>query len=138
VKSFVEVIESTSWRGEPVGSHPPLLSDVMSRPLSTQVIAGAIKIIGDKNNWCQFFATRDRRGRVICLGSTYGNKFCAFAALNESARLLGLTHEHRRAITTSAERQIIGANDWSSDMRLSAFNDSHSHQEVLLALERAL
>jgi hypothetical protein len=97
----------------------------VSQTLTTLVLLDAIDILAERERWI----TRTVRE---------GDRYCAIGALILAAYKLTSDTMVVRALVLSAERQVVVANSWNSDIRLAHYNDHHSHDDVLDAMMRGL
>ncbi len=90
-----------------------------------EILTEARSLITDRDNWTQGFFARDSEGLKIGARDTDAVCWCAWGALGRSA------NEDEYA---TAWQQLTLFMEGS----IARFNDSHTHEEVLTAFDKAI
>lgn len=95
-----------------------------------EILIAARALIENPNDWVRFVLARDRAGDCVLVSDTAACKFCAFGAL----RRIG-AHKSIEAIGYLRAFDLL---DRAMGMNIAEFNDTHSHEEVLQAFDKAI
>ena len=100
------------------------------------LLAEAFLKIEKEENWCQIYKAADSRGLPVKVDSP---KACAFCSIGAVKRLNLPPNEEDKLFTQLA--QALPPNYYRGDLadiRVSTFNDTHHHSEVLALWRKAI
>lgn len=96
-----------------------------------QLLMSAKALIQDPNNWTQHVLARDGRNNLVSIASDDACKYCAEgAAMKVTAHSEGHIWEQVRYALYIALPLSAGS--------VVAYNDTHTHEEVLALFDRAI
>ncbi|WP_422653714.1 DUF6197 family protein [Hyphomicrobium sp.] len=101
----------------------------MSRPISRQIISRALETLSDQRRWTMRAAVSRSQNNVV--------QYCAFGALAYAANEYAASVSEARELALRAEAAVVNANRWPPGTRISQFNDSNTHEDVIAALRCA-
>ncbi len=120
---------------EPCG--PRKCCSVMSLPLQQQIIARALDLIEDEENWTPIFVARAADGRPCACMDLAAVRFCAIGALLRAANETTGIEEVGVVQAFAAEKLILKADGRAHDT-LPRINDQEGHAVIVAMFKRAM
>lgn len=99
-----------------------------------QVLEGARKLIEKPENWCQGVGAQDSRGSEVSIRFDNVCRMCLDSAIYQSVR--AHQSDEQYAAYQNASRSVSAF--IPNGGRVTIFNDTHTHPEVLALLDRAI
>lgn len=110
----------------------------MNPETTLTVLEQARELIADEQHWCQGADARDSRGRIVDIGVPRAQAWCALGAIGHIcvARNLGGGFQLTALIAVAEEAGIYLEDPVYRTV--PAYNDTHTHGEVLELFDRTI
>lgn len=99
-----------------------------------EVLKKAREIIAKEENWAQHVFAANEKGESVPDYSSDACKFCSLGAISKAVGSDDEYHITNFVTYTNAKRLLMSA----IDEHIAVFNDTHTHEEVIAAFDKAI